>query len=36
MKARQRFWWALAVPLSLAGMPGGSSAAELNPAALAF
>jgi hypothetical protein len=36
MKAQHRFWPKLVVPLSLAGMPGMSCAAELNPAAVAF
>ena len=36
MRASQRLWLALVSALSLAGMPNLSSAAELNPAALAF
>jgi hypothetical protein len=36
MKAQHRIWRMLVMPLFLAGMLGIGSAAELNPAALAY
>jgi hypothetical protein len=36
MKATNRFWRYLAVPMALAGMPSPGSAAELNPAAVIY